>query len=334
MAPQPVVSFLNGLSQQAFLGADQTFTLRFDNFANGAETGYAPFIDLILPANGADGAGYGNTPANDGVSFVSATYLGVSLQARTIEFDAIGHATHPFARDAAGQPLILSGTPGNTLLVLTLPFGSFTTSQTPADIALKLHVSNLADPGTPLAVKATAGFAYGADPFNNPTADPVITGPAATTSIDPVVAKLSVTYIGPEQETATGPSYPREWVVRDLLVEGQPFTNFTLSDTTPDGVVVTGAHLEINGVTIATPVTIVQNADGTTSLTGTFPAPSPAARRCRASSSTGTPPNSCMTARRCSTPRPAASGRCWTMPGSRPTGRRSTPATPTRPIST
>ena len=271
MAPQPVVSFLNGLSQQAFLGADQTLTLRFDNAASGAETGYAPYVDLILPTNGADGAGFGNLPVNDGVSFVSATYLGVGLQARTIEFDATGHATHPFARDAAGNPVVVAGTPGDTLLVLTLPFGSFTTAQTPADIALTLHVSNLADPGTLLGVTATGGFAYGADPFNNPAADPVIAGPAATTAIDPVVAKLKVTYLGPEQETATGPSYPREWVVKGELASGQPFTNFTLSDTTPDGVVVTGAHLELNGVAIAAPVGIVLNADGTTSLTGTFP---------------------------------------------------------------
>ncbi|MBL6076709.1 carboxypeptidase regulatory-like domain-containing protein [Belnapia sp. T18] len=271
MAPQPVVSFLNGLSQQAFLGADQTLTLRFDNAASGAGTGYAPYIDLILPANGADGAGAGNAPVNDGVSFVSATYLGASLQAKTIEFDATGRATHPFAKDALGNPVVVTGTPGDTLLVLTLPFGSFTTTQTPADIALTLHVSDLADPGTLLGVTVKGGFAYGADPFNNPSADPVITGPAAVTAIDPVVAKLSVTYGGPEQETATGPSYPREWVVKGLLASGQPFTNFTLSDTTPDGVVVTGAHLELNGVTIAAPVSIVRNADGTTSLTGTFP---------------------------------------------------------------
>ncbi|WP_043362978.1 hypothetical protein [Belnapia sp. F-4-1] len=242
-----------------------------DNAASGAETGYAPYIDLILPANGADGAGAGNTPVNDGVSFVSATYLDASLQAKTIEFDATGRATHPFARDTLGNPVVVTGTPGDTLLVLTLPFGSFTTAQTPADIALTLQVSNLADPGTLLGVTAKGGFAYGAEPFNNPSANPVITGPAAVTAIDPVVARLSVTYAGPEQETATGPSYPREWVVKGLLASGQPFTNFTLSDTTPDGVVVTGAHLELNGVTIAAPVSIVRNADGTTSLTGTFP---------------------------------------------------------------
>ena len=63
----------SGYQARFHLGADQTLTLRCDNAASGAETGYAPYIDLVLPTNGVDGAGFGNAPLNDGLSFVAAT---------------------------------------------------------------------------------------------------------------------------------------------------------------------------------------------------------------------------------------------------------------------
>src|SRR3954471_17498706 len=124
MAPRPVVSFGNVDSTDVFLGNTATYTLRFDNQStNPADVGYAPYIDLILPHNGSDGAGPGNAPANDGLSFVQALHLGVPLAATLVEFDAAGLALHPFALDAHGNPLVIRGTPGDQLLVLKLPFG-------------------------------------------------------------------------------------------------------------------------------------------------------------------------------------------------------------------
>ena len=272
MTAIPSVSFTNGASSQLFIGQTADLTLRFDNTAIGNNVGYAPYINVVLPTNGADGAGAGNSPVNDGVSFVSATYLGAPVEAHLVEFDATGHATHPFALDSVGHPVILTGTSGDTLLVLRLPFGSFTTDQTPADIALRLAVSNLADVNSLLGVTATGGFAYGADPFNNPITDAPLAGASATLSINPVVALLTKIYNGPEQETATGPSYAREWTVKGDLAPGQHFTTVTLTDTMPDGTVVTGAHLEINGVpVVGGSVATTLNADGTTSLVGSFP---------------------------------------------------------------
>ena len=51
------------------------------------QTGYGPFIDLILPATGADGAG---AAVDDGISFVSATYLGLPVTATVLTFIASG----------------------------------------------------------------------------------------------------------------------------------------------------------------------------------------------------------------------------------------------------
>ncbi|RVT95887.1 isopeptide-forming domain-containing fimbrial protein [Rhodovarius crocodyli] len=251
MAPQPVVTFLDGSSLDAFIGSTVTLGVRFDNAATGSNTGYSPYIDIVLPTNGADGAGFGNSPVNDGVSFVSATYLGVALESTLIQFDAAGHATHPYAKDASGNPLVINGAPGDSLLVLKLPYGSFTTTQTPADVDLTLSISNLADVNALLGVKASGGFAYGADPLNNPAADPVIAGPSSTLNLNPTVATLDVIYVGPEQETATGPSYPRTWLVQGDFATGQTFTNVTLKDQIPDGVVITGVRLlDENGNTL------------------------------------------------------------------------------------
>ncbi|WP_160122397.1 SdrD B-like domain-containing protein [Rhodovarius lipocyclicus] len=270
MAPQPIVTFLNGSTLDAFIGTTVTLGLRFDNAASGSDTGYAPYVNVILPTNGADGAGVGNSPVNDGVTFVSATYLGAALESTLIQFDAAGHATHPYAKDASGNALVINGTPGDSLLVLKLPFGSFTTTQTPSDIDLKLNISNLADLNTLLAVKASGGFAYGADPLNNPAADPVITGPTATLNLDPTVATLDKIYLGPEQETATGPSYPRTWLVQGDFAAGQHFTGVTLKDQMPDGVVILGAHLEDGSGHVLPGTVSITGAYGSQVVTGTF----------------------------------------------------------------
>ncbi|MBY0256933.1 SdrD B-like domain-containing protein [Methylobacterium sp.] len=276
MAPQPVVTVSGPAS--TFIGTNATYVLSFDNAASGAAVGYAPYIDVILPTNGADGAGVGNNPVNDGVTVVSATYLGAPVTQTTVTFDAAGKASHPFAKDASGNAIVVTGAPGDTLLVLTLPFGSFTTTQTPADVELKLAVSNLADLNVPLSLSATGGFSYGADPFNNPTADAPILGPAATATLTPTVATLDVIYRGPEQETATGPSYPRTWDSQAELAPGQTFTNFKIVSTLPDGVVLLGSGpnswqvtLEDgNGNILPGTVNVTQNADGTTTVIGTF----------------------------------------------------------------
>jgi hypothetical protein len=70
LAAQPVVDVQD---QSVQLGSHATLTVVFDNQPDGApggDVGYAPYVDLVLPQNGADGGGAGNVPINDGVSFV------------------------------------------------------------------------------------------------------------------------------------------------------------------------------------------------------------------------------------------------------------------------
>ena len=269
MAATATVTFLDGAIVTPFIGTQQTLTLRFDNTGAPGQTGYAPYVDVYIPRQGADGAG---AAADDGLTLTSATFLGAALDYTLLTFDAAGKAVHPFARTAAGTPLVLTGTPGDQVAVLRLPFGSFTDAQTPADIQLTLDVSNLADLNTPLALKAQGGFAFGADALDNPAGDAPIIGAAATLSVAPTVARLDVHYVGPEQETATGPSYPREWLSTAYLAPGQPFTGLTITDTIPDGVVLTGTRLinRFDGTVLPGTITVTPNADGTQTVTAAF----------------------------------------------------------------
>ena len=106
------------------IGEVVALTATFDN-TSATDTGYGPYVDIYLPATGADGAG---AATDDGLTFVngSATYLGSSVTTTVLTFNASGNATHPYAKTSAGAPLVVTGTPGDQLVVFQLPFGSFT----------------------------------------------------------------------------------------------------------------------------------------------------------------------------------------------------------------
>ncbi len=248
LAAQPVVAISGDTA--VLIGEQAQLTVSFDNQpdgTSGGDVGYAPYVDLVLPQNGADGAGVGSTPPNenDGVTFVSATYLGHAVDATVIEFDENGQAVHPFARDASGNLRVVNAADygaaaGDQLVVLRLPFGSFVPDQPAADIQVTVQVSNLADVGAPLPVSAVGGFAFGRDASDNPTTDAPVVGPTASTTITPEVMHLEKVYNGPEGETTTGPNFPRSFTISLDVATGQTLTNASLTDTLPDGIVVVG----------------------------------------------------------------------------------------------
>lgn len=218
-APVPSVSVL--VPNEVPIGESFSFSLIFDN-TSPTDPGYGPYIDVELPTIGADGAG----PAtDDGVTFISATYLTfpVSVQVLTCPV-----AAHPYT----GLPV--SCTAGNQLVVMELPFGSFTNDQPPATITVNAALSNLADLGTPLTIYATPGFRYGADPLDNPGSDPPIVGSTQSGSLTPTVLTLSKSYQGPENETATGPNFPRRYTVTVDVADGQTLSNVDIIDLLPN----------------------------------------------------------------------------------------------------
>ena len=166
---------LSGAATDALLGGTFSFTATFTNASTQA--GYAPFIDLILPATGKDGAG---TEIDDGITFVSATFLGQTVTSYVITFDAAGNATHPLAMDASGTPVVVNAATygaqaGDQLVVLQLPFASVLQGQPAIDVVVTCKLSELADTdGSPqLTVKARGGFQFGNDSGEQPDGRPV-----------------------------------------------------------------------------------------------------------------------------------------------------------------
>ena len=226
---------------RSLIGQNLDLTVGFSN-ATGSNPGYGPYVDLFLPKTGDDGKG---AAATDGLSFVDARYLGQHVTSTVLNFDAQGHATHPYAEDTAGNHLVVSGTPGDELVVLQLPFGSFTPGQPAVSLDVTAKLSGTAPLGVPLNLQARGGFRYGNDALDNPATDPTILGAAAPAQVDPALFFLKDTYNGPEDETATGPNFPRTETLALQVASGQTVTNLDLTDALPN-------NMQFLGVTGAT----------------------------------------------------------------------------------
>lgn len=223
----PTEEALISLPAEALIGSQVTFTVTFDN--NGDEPGFGPYIDVVLPAIGMDGS--------DGITFQSASYLGAALpDAPVVQiFPApTGCVNHPWAVTNTGAPVQVCGTIGDQLVSLMLPFGSFFPLQPPAPITIVTNLSNFADLAAPLTVQANAGFIYGRTPINDYTTDPSRIGAMDSAAITPTLFTLTKEYIGPEDETATGPNYPRQYTITVDIANGQPISDFRISDFLPN----------------------------------------------------------------------------------------------------
>ncbi len=215
---------------------DVPFTLTFDNTGSGS--GYVPYVDLILPSTGADG--------DDGVTFDSATFLGGPITTTQLVFDANGEAVHPFATDNMGNPFVVNGTSGDTLVVLELPYGSFSPGNPAVDIDILLDFSNLADLSDTFNLQAIGGFALGCDPLDNPGADNPIREMPVTHAVSQQLFEVQKVNNAPEFDAATGPNYPYQYTLSVDVAPGQSLSNFTLTDTLPPQIVYLGG-LSISG---------------------------------------------------------------------------------------
>ena len=157
------------------------------------------------------------------------------MTSTVLTFDAGGHATHPYAKDSSGNPVVVSGTPGDQLVVLQLPFGSVTPGQPQAVVSVNAALSNKAAAGTPLAVKVDGGFRYGNDPLDDPTTDPSLLGAQTSAAVTPTLVEVKTTYLGPEEETATGPNFEEQYLITASIAAGQTISNFNLTDFLPAG---------------------------------------------------------------------------------------------------
>ncbi|MFY0731792.1 VCBS domain-containing protein [Pseudomonas sp. NFX15] len=237
------------------LGDQFTFTVNFAN--TSGQAGFAPFLNLALPSTGKDG--------NDGVNFISASYLGQNLVSHLVTFDASGNATHPLAKDANGNFLVINASTygmraGDTLVVIELPFASVTNGQPAIPVQITASLSNLADTafsnGTPdLTVRTSGGFQFGNDALDNPTNDPsLIQAGTAAFVVHPTVITFDETLSTPEGETATGPNYGRTLTVSVTPAPGQTLSNVVVTQPLPDNIQVTaitpGAGGRLTSITL------------------------------------------------------------------------------------
>ncbi|NUT76972.1 DUF4347 domain-containing protein [Pseudomonas sp. C1C7] len=246
---------LPATGSDVLLGDRFTFTVNFSN--TSTQAGFAPFINLGLPATGKDG--------DDGVSFISATYLGNNLISHVVTFDANGNATHPLAKDANGNFLIINAATyglraGDRLVVIELPFASVTNQQPVIPVVVTASLSNLADTsfsdGSPdLTIRASGGFQFGNDALDNPTNDPsLIEVGSAAFVVHPTVITVTETLNTPEGETATGPNYGRTLTLSATPAPGQTLTNVVVTQPLPDNIQVTaitpGAGGRLTSITL------------------------------------------------------------------------------------
>ncbi len=235
----PTVSLAGG--GDVLIGDQFTFTATFTN--PSSQEGYAPYIDLFLPATGRDG--------DDGASFVSATYLGQAVTSYVVTFDANGQATHPLQRDTSGQLVVINAATygmraGDQLVVLQLPYASVGADQPAIAVQITARVSNLADTaasnGSPdLGIVARGGFQYGNDSLNNPLTDPSrVQAGTSGIQVHPTVITLTQSVDAPEGKTATGQNYGRELTVTATPAPGQTLSNVVLEQDLPPDILVTG----------------------------------------------------------------------------------------------
>lgn len=177
-------------------GEPFTITATFDNV--GFETGYGPYIDLFVPArSGADSG------APDDVTISGATHLGVGLTVTQIvltqgDIDA-GTVEHPYARDGSGgnRVTVPGGfVAGDRLVVIQLPFASYTVDEPASRIEIQAVLSPVADVGTPLEFVAGSGFRYATDPLDNPDVDPSSLSSLVALTIQPTLGPVTTRLVG------------------------------------------------------------------------------------------------------------------------------------------
>ncbi len=277
-APTPNVNIGIKPLERVLIGETFNFYLTFDN--SSADEGYGPFIDLIFPSNGADGAAGTDVP--DGIDFVDAAFKNYTLNSVDLVFPdddgpdqpgTTGCVSHPFAIDNQGNAVPVCGTTGDTLVVLELPFSSITQGMPQLWINVNARVSVLADVNFPLVILARSGFRYGSDSLNNPATDPAVLNPASSDgagwpnlevtpqvihiekdydgpkecpyllpSFEPVIDETDCPYadLNPVYESVTGPNYPRHYTITVDVANGQTVTDLEVTDYFPNNLAYLG----------------------------------------------------------------------------------------------
>lgn len=244
--PVPSVSIVpEDFPPEVLIGEKFTFTVEFSN--QGNESGAGPYIALCLPAPGADGSGL-NLPC-DGFFFVSAVevYTGQTrplqpagpplIQSPPSGPIACQEVTEGSTNPMCKPPIPLPpGFEGCQVVFLPLLYTSFYPGQPPVRVEITLQVHSFADPGTPLPVKVVGGFQ------SDSSGTGCLEGDAAVATTLPTLFKLRKRYLGPENETATGPNFSQPYKIEVDVADGQTLDPLIVTENLPDSLVYLGPY--------------------------------------------------------------------------------------------
>ena len=233
LASSPTASL--DVPAEAFVNESFSFTVTVDN--TGTDPGYEPYVELF---------------AEPGVTLDGASFLGASVDLGTVyTWDASANSgagawmdgatevtEHPLNADA----LTLPGDPGidgMQWVTVEFPFGSFVPDQPAAVLAVDATLAKVdgAVVGTPLAIRAQAGFEYGEDAFDNPATDAAVVGGLVSGTVTPTVLEIDKearseqwNAVGDEDEHATGPNNPITWTITVDIADGETVNDVVIED--------------------------------------------------------------------------------------------------------
>jgi uncharacterized repeat protein (TIGR01451 family) len=231
---------------EVLIGETFIFNVRFKNI--GSAVGFGPFIDLAINFRGADN----NTASGlcDGIDFVNAQMVDINSGSLALTSTKYGNtnpascpassALHPYA----GVGTVTFPT-GWQLVTIELPFGSFDPSQPEIVVEVAAKVHDFADVNQPLAICTRGGFRFGTSatggtPITEQGND-VINNNWECQEVTPTVFTLKKEYLGPEDETATGPNFKHKYKITVDIADGQTVGKpLTVTDCLPNNMAYEG----------------------------------------------------------------------------------------------
>lgn len=223
-----------------------------------AEALFANPASLPLTTVPATGTGHTIFPATVATPPPPSTYCGLPVSVAHIGLPVSPLPALPLAHPFGGTFPPIGNWPGSTpqapggyeLVVIELPFGSYGPSQGITYINVTAHLSDHADAGKPLALLARGAFQYGDSPLGTNPPVPIEQTYFAqrATTPEPFTIKKVCTLLNgtlcPENESATGPNFPMDYVSTVHIDHDLTIKNLTFDDILPDNVKYAD-HLEV-----------------------------------------------------------------------------------------
>ncbi len=252
-AAQPTATC--AMSGPASVVRGQAFTVDVDLANGGTAAGYAPAVEVFLPAS---------------LTYVSASSLGQPLTTLT------NTTTAPFVNPLTAETV--QGPAGSRYLVLRLPLNQVGAGAPARRVTLTLNSATTATLDTAVPVNATCLFAYGATPLNDAQTDAPVRSDLSLNPNDQTVFQVTpvgalvlgrferVSPAGVVTDAVTGPRTLLEAVYDIDAMVGTSITTASAVITLPDAFQLVSATAT-GGTVVSVPVAPASAPGGTVTVT-------------------------------------------------------------------